>query len=91
MSSSVDEGGRKDGTSTEVARGLERRLPWDLTVGGELAANAEGGRRVNDLDSGSGGYKLGNKDLLVVDFLTRSHGDNSRFEHHLENISMMPR
>ena len=42
VSSGVDEGGGKDGSSAEVARGLERRLPWDLTVGGELAANAEG-------------------------------------------------
>jgi hypothetical protein len=55
VSGGVDEGRGKDRASAEVAGGLERRLPWDLAVGGELAANAEGGGGVDDLDAGSGG------------------------------------
>lgn len=70
VGSGVDEGRAQDGASAEVAGGLERRLPWDLAIDGELAANAEGGGRVDGLDAGGGG---------------RSHSNNSRFEHHLEN------
>ena len=55
VSGGVDEGRGKDGASAEVAGGLEGRLPWDLAVDGELAANAEGGGGVDDLDAGSGG------------------------------------
>ena len=55
VSSSVDEGGAQDGATAEVTRGLEGRLPWDLAVDSQLAANAEGGAGIDGLDTGVGG------------------------------------
>lgn len=55
VGSSVDEGRAQDGATTEVTRGLEGRLPWDLAVDSQLATNAEGGGGINGLDTGVGG------------------------------------